>query len=196
MIASPLTATKTPTELYTVEVNEFPQSHPFAKWISIFVIALFALFTAPAAIAQSSGEVSGTVTDATGAIISNATVTLRNLATNAERQVKTDSAGIYAFTNVQPAQYTVTATSSGFGTTKLDIVVAIGGHVTADEKLQVSNNAVTIDIAATQNAQVNTQTPEVSQVIDQEQISRRMLFPDHWRLQSSRSSDIAFLLLC
>ena len=153
--------------------NEFHESHPFAKWISIFVIALFALFlTAPAAIAQSSGEVAGTVTDATGAIISGATVTLKNLATNAERQVKSDSAGIYAFTNVQPAQYTVTATSSGFGTTKTDIVVAIGGHVTADEKLQVSNNAVTIDVAATQNAQVNTQTPEVSQVIDQQEISQ------------------------
>ncbi|WP_433967004.1 carboxypeptidase regulatory-like domain-containing protein [Tunturiibacter gelidiferens] len=156
-----------------MRTREFSKSHSSAKWIGILAVALFALFLAvPTAIAQSSGEVSGTISDSTGAIIAGATVTLKNLGTNAERVVKTDSAGIYAFTNVQPAQYTVTASSSGFGTTKTDIVVAIGGHVSADEKLQVSNSSVTVEVSASQGAQVNTQTPEVSQVIDQQQISQ------------------------
>lgn len=154
--------------------NELFRWHSFAKWSGLFATALFALLLAvPAATAQSSGEVSGTITDSTGAVIAGATVTLKNLDTNAERVVKSDSAGIYAFTNVLPgSHYTVTSTSSGFGTTKTEIIVAIGGHVSASQKLQISNNAVTVEISATQSVQVNTQTAEVSQVIDQQQISQ------------------------
>src|SRR5579872_5888016 len=63
---------------------------------AVLVLALTAcLFVAPNVAAQSTASITGTVTDATGAVVPNATVTVRNEATGEERTTQTDSAGLY-----------------------------------------------------------------------------------------------------
>src|SRR5580704_3220992 len=146
---------------------------PFlGKWIGIIAIALLTFFIPlSSAMAQGTGQVSGAVLDSTGALVPGAKVTLKNIGTNAERVVTTNNDGLYSFTNIQPRSHPVTVVGPGFNPYPADVVVSVGGHFTVDAHLTVSNNT-TVEISADQTALVNTQTPEVSQVISQEQISQ------------------------
>ena len=68
-----------------------------------------------AAYAQSDvGSISGFVRDKSGAVVPNATVTVRNEGTEESHKVQTDSSGHYAVTNLSPANYSVTAEANGF----------------------------------------------------------------------------------
>ena len=61
------------------------------------------------------GRIRGTVTDPSGAVVPDVTVTATNIATGVVRSVKTGSDGIYEFVNLPaPAVYTVTVERTGF----------------------------------------------------------------------------------
>ncbi len=142
------------------------------KWIGMLAIALLTLMLpVTAAMAQATAQVSGTVVDPTGALVPGAKIVLTNLGTNAARTVTTNNDGLYNFTNVQPGSYSVTASGAGFNTFDAKVDVTVGGHFTIDPKLTISNNT-TVEISADQTAQVNIATPEISQVINQEQLSQ------------------------
>lgn len=132
----------------------------------------FLLLASSPAFAQSTAQVAGTVTDSSGAVIPSAAVTLRNVGTNSTRTVQSSGAGAYAFTNLEPGSYQVTATVAGFQTYKATLVVNVGGNYTVDPKLVVGNSNTTIEVSAGDTAVVNTATAEVSQVIDQTQITQ------------------------
>ena len=81
-----------------------------------FMRVVLCLVAAMPLLAQTSfTSLRGTVTDATGALIPNAQVSLRNVATNAEIAGKTDNGGLFQFPQLAPATYTVTVTAPGFG---------------------------------------------------------------------------------
>src|SRR5580765_1289962 len=65
---------------------------------------------------QTLGEITGQVTDATGALISGAHVSITNVNTNAGRSSLTTDAGVYAFPSLQPGTYNVRVEKSGFKT--------------------------------------------------------------------------------
>src|SRR5579863_4738446 len=65
----------------------------------------------------------GTITDAKGAVVTGATVTLNNSATGFSRTAKSDDQGVYQFLEVPPATYLLTVTSQGFATVKRENVV-------------------------------------------------------------------------
>ncbi len=74
-----------------------------------------------------SGEISGAVTDASGAAMPGVTITLTNQATNAAREVQTNDARLYVMPAIQPGLYTLKATLSGFRThERRDIEVQVG----------------------------------------------------------------------
>ena len=140
-------------------------------------LILFALFAAILtlstgnAYAQAAGDISGTVLDSTGAVVPGTQVTLKNLGTNTVRTETSNSSGLYSFTNLLPGSYSVTATAPGFSTYTAKVDVNVGSHLTVDAKLAVGSNGVTVEIQADQVSLVNVDTPEVSQVISQEQLS-------------------------
>jgi len=145
----------------------------WTKLASTLLLLLATLiFTNAGAFAQATGEISGTVTDPTGAVVPNATILVKNLGTNSVRTVTSNSAGAYSVTNLQPAEYSVSASNVGFNGFKADVIMTVGGHVTIDPKLAVSSNATVVEVTSDQTALVNTQTPEVSQVVSQEQITQ------------------------
>jgi hypothetical protein len=88
-----------------------------AKRAGIWMVSLFlfALCVSPL-VAQTGGEagIQGTVIDATGAAIPNATVTATNNATGVSTTQVTSSAGLYTLSPILPGVYTVTAKASGF----------------------------------------------------------------------------------
>jgi Carboxypeptidase regulatory-like domain/TonB-dependent Receptor Plug Domain len=87
------------------------------------VAALFALTAAPL-MAQSSttGGLTGTVTDPSGAVISGATVTATNIGTGQARTVTTDANGSYKFSLLPPGNYSVSFSASGFKTAQVPSV--------------------------------------------------------------------------
>src|SRR5690348_1741811 len=80
----------------------------------ILLAIVLALASVVSTQAQTSGTISGHVSDPTGATIPQAAVTLTNMATGSARSTVTTEAGDYTFTAVPPAVYTIQATHSGF----------------------------------------------------------------------------------
>ena len=142
-----------------------------ALWVPAALTTAACLFP-PSLYAQASAEVSGTVTDSSGAVIPNAAVSLKNLGTNNERTVRTTSTGVYEFTNLEPGSYQIAATTPGFERYQATVVVNVGGRYTVDAKLPTGSSTTVIEVSAGDTAVVNTVTAEVSQVISQTQITQ------------------------
>lgn len=125
--------------------------HTFPRGISsAFLWICFSIFLPSALLAQAtgnSGTVDGLVTDPTGAVIPNASVSIHNPVSKYERTVTTDKAGHYQFPNVPLNPYHLTATAPGFGSAAQDVDVASVVPVTANVSLKVgdaSNTTVVV----------------------------------------------------
>src|SRR5262245_54407332 len=90
----------------------------------VFFLLSAALLVMPAALhAQlTRGTISGTVVDATNAVIPDSTVTIRNLATGIERQTTTNDVGVYRFPAVEPGAYSIEFKRTGFQNQKVETV--------------------------------------------------------------------------
>jgi len=95
--------------------------------IRAFLALLFVCSMAVCGIhAQSltTGDVTGTVTDASGAVVPNANVILRSEAQGNTQETTTNSNGLYRFSLLAPGKYSVTAKASGFETVVLQTSIA------------------------------------------------------------------------
>ncbi len=119
---------------------------------SILAVATLILGSAtlhtPIASAQTlvSGDVSGTITDASGAVIPNAKVELKSLATGEQKTVTTSASGAYRIPLVKPGQYSATVSGAGFQTTSTQFNVAAGQTTDGSVKLNVGGGAQTIEV--------------------------------------------------
>ncbi len=113
-----------------------------------FVIAgILCAFVVPPAFAQkTTGDITGTVTDATGGVLPGVTVTARCGATGATRAVTTDQAGGYSVPELTVCVYKVTAEIAGFKTINRDVQVAVNTVTKADFRLEVGTQAETITV--------------------------------------------------
>lgn len=122
---------------------------------------------------QETGQIAGTVTDTTGAAIPNITVTATNTGTNAARTATTNGSGGYLFTGLAPAVYTISILASGgFGAYTGKAEVTVGGRLTLDVRLQPSASMETVNVTGEAGVAVNTQTQEVSQVVNTQQVAQ------------------------
>lgn len=119
-----------------------------------------------------TGQIAGTVTDQSEAVVPNATVTARNLGTNAERSTQSSATGLYKIAGLEPATYTVTVHADGFKPFTAKVEVTVGARISLDSKLSISENVTEVQVVAEGGAQVNTQTQEISQVVDSEQVQQ------------------------
>jgi len=110
---------------------------PFLR-ILVGTLAVVLLAGAVAKAQVESGQIAGVVTDQSGAIITGADVTVKNLGTNAVRTVRSSANGTYTVTGLPPARYEVTITSSSFKPFTANVEVTVGGHASVDAKLSVS----------------------------------------------------------
>ena len=118
-----------------------------------------------------TGSIAGTVTDSTGAVIPGATVTVKSVATGETRTVKTGSAGDYRVAALIPGIYDVTVTSGNFQAFKSRAEVTVGGKLTLDAQLSLSGTTTTVEVVGAGGAVVNTQTQELSQIVNTEQMA-------------------------
>src|ERR1700739_3778604 len=97
----------------------------------------------------SSGDIRGTVTDPSGALLPKATLTVLNTETGLRRTAMTDSSGQFRVSNLAPATYDVAVQASGFAeAVRKGVVVSIGQTVVSDFQLKVSKVATEIEVAS------------------------------------------------
>lgn len=123
------------------------------------------------ALGQSTGAITGIVTDSQSSAIPGAAVTVLNANTNLRQQVKTNDYGLYAFPALPVGEYSVTAEMDGFRTlTREGVRVQVNQKLTADFVLPVSTVKEQVVVEA-RAALMETTTSTLSQVVDTRQVN-------------------------
>ena len=140
----------------------------------ILMSAMAVLLCFSAAFAQSqvsTADLSGTVVDPNGAVVSGATVTARDSATGLTRTVTADDSGAYRFIGLPPSDYQVTVEASSFKKTVISpIRLTVGQNAELEIKLEVGTPDVVVSVSGDSVELVETSRTTVSNTIDQQRI--------------------------
>ncbi len=144
----------------------------FLKFL-VFTLALLVplWLAAPQVLGQSlaQGAIAGTVTDPSGAVVPNATVTVKNNNTGGTSSAKTSNTGFYQISLLPPAPYTITISAPGFQATTRNVTVAVGQTSTINTQLAVQSAAQSVTVEAGAGV-VQTEVPNVTTTMSQEQV--------------------------
>lgn len=143
------------------------------RHVVTFALALLLVFGASPVFAQTAGtaSVQGVVTDPTGAVLPNATITLTNAETKGTRTAKSDGAGLYSIPNVPVGPYQLTVAAAGFrGFTESNIVLEVGNSIQINPKMTVGMSSETVEVQSS-GAVLETESSTFKQVIDREAIT-------------------------
>src|ERR1700730_7205905 len=115
--------------------------------MGVFMAFVLCLFVSVPVHAQVTGAtLSGTVTDASGAVIANAQVAIKNTATGISKDATTDSAGFYTVPNLQAGPYEVKVTAAGFNTAVSTVTLAVGAQQTLNVPMKVGETSQTVQV--------------------------------------------------
>jgi hypothetical protein len=117
----------------------------------VLICTIAALFAIPwAAHAQrTTGDIRGTITDDTGAVLPGVTLTLRGPAVPGAPTTVTNESGVYRFPNLPPGTYTINAELQGFSINEqTGVVVSLGGLTELNIQLKVSTQQETVTVTA------------------------------------------------
>src|ERR1700728_3963123 len=120
----------------------------------------------------AQGTVVGTASDATGAMIAGASVTITNTTTNVSVHTKTTVAGDFTVPYLSPGVYSVSVLAPGFERGVVEgITVGVGQTVRADVHLKLGKNTESVVINSSATTSLDTDSMAVGQVISQEQVN-------------------------
>jgi hypothetical protein len=88
----------------------------------------------------------GTITDKSGAAVSNAQISVKNTGTGVVRTVTTNEDGFYSAPNLQPGNYEVTASANGFGSESTALVLTVGAQQSLNLSLTVGSTTQTVQV--------------------------------------------------
>lgn len=134
--------------------------------------SFFVLFASAAltVLAQApTGIISGTITDRSGAVIPNATVTITNQATGAQRAATANANGLYSAPALLPGEYELRVELQGFRTLVRNAQVVAGGTTTVDLVMEPGATREVVEVEAA-TAQINYDSNTVEGVIPRETI--------------------------
>jgi hypothetical protein len=144
-------------------------NRPACSWLlrsSLFLLFWVVLGSLPLSAQVDTGSITGTVTDASGAVVSNAKVTLINEGTGVTLSVTSGSDGSYTFSPVRIGTYKIEASSQGFKTvTQSNVVVNVSASVLVNLKLPTGSVSETVEVT-TSIPVLQTQDASVGQVMD------------------------------
>ena len=119
----------------------------------------------------TSASVLGTVTDSAGAVVPNASVQVKNVATGQVQQTPTDAQGRYTIADLPIGNYEAQASAQGFQTTvRRGITLTVGAQAVVDFSLSVGQSQQTVTVEG-QVSQVDTVSTTVSSYVEQKQIN-------------------------
>jgi len=143
---------------------------------AILVLGAILGLAAPAE-AQFGARISGTVTDQSGAIISNAAVTLTNPATREQRTTKTGPSGFYEFGELPEGTYTITVAANGFkSATYAEVAVSAELPRSIDVKMEVGQAAQTVTVNGEETPILDTTDADTASTIGTAEVTRLPTF--------------------
>jgi carboxypeptidase family protein len=142
------------------------------KWYRVFLLPLMFAVASVGAFAQANSELTGIVTDQTGAVVPDAKIVLTDPGTGASKSTVSGSTGLYDISGLNPANYNMKVTAKGFEAyAQNGIVVNVSATARADIKLTVGAETQTVTVEADALA-VQADSNVVSTLISSEQISQ------------------------
>ncbi|MGA9449248.1 MAG: carboxypeptidase-like regulatory domain-containing protein, partial [Candidatus Sulfotelmatobacter sp.] len=131
-----------------------------------FSVAAAVLLSAVVAWAGITGSISGTVTDPSGAVMADVTVTVTSMSTNVQSTTVTDAKGFYSFPALNVDHYDVTVNQSGFKNfLERGVRINANSAILIDIKLEVGQVTNTITVQS-DTLQVETQSTQMGEVIE------------------------------
>ena len=140
----------------------------------ILALALpIVLFFLPQAYCQlaGTGNIQGTVSDPSGAMIPGAQVTTTNQATGIKRQTVSSGGGVFSFPNLPVGTYNLSATAPGFKTyTQTGIVLEVGSNIGINVNLSVGTASQEVEVQA-EGIALQTEDTSFKQTINQQEVN-------------------------
>jgi hypothetical protein len=138
----------------------------------LFVVFIFVLCAVFAVAQTETGQISGTVNDASGAVVSGAKVTVKSINTGFTREATTNSSGLYTIPSLKPDTYDVTVEATGFQKYNRRVEVAVGSQNEVSAQLTVGAAVTTVEVSAQGEAvAINTETQTLSQIVTSENLN-------------------------
>ncbi len=137
-----------------------------------FTLLLVLCFTSLFLFGQAeTGQLTGTVTDSSGAVVPGAAITVKSVGNGSVRTATSNQSGYYTLTNLRPDTYEVSVEGQGFQKLTQRIVVNVGSRAELSPKLTVGASSTTVEVTAdVGTAVVNTETQTLGQVVDSRQM--------------------------
>ncbi len=123
------------------------------RYLSLFIVSALILTFPLSAIAQSTlGDISGTITDPSGAVVPGATIRVTNLDTKSVHTSTTDGDGVFRVVNLDAGRYRMEVIAKGFSTVQReDVALLARQSARMDVQLQVSSAGETVEVQAAPN---------------------------------------------
>lgn len=157
--------------------------HPFSKSACALALLLFCFafgFQSAAAQSTTQGAIGGTVKDPQGAVVPNATVSVKNDETNKEVTATTDEDGNFRVAQLAPGTYTVTVNATGFGAFAQKLVVEVGRVSNVEANLTVQGvTGETVQVTSDAPV-INTEQQDFSTNVNQTSINNLPINGRRW----------------
>ncbi|MDW5265845.1 MULTISPECIES: TonB-dependent receptor [Acidobacteriaceae] len=139
------------------------------KVLSLIAVVVFGV-SLTATAQSTSAQLTGKITDSSGAVVPHARVTAKNTGTNLTKTSESDDVGVYSLVSLPPGEYSLTTEAQGFATRiQTGIVLTVAQSATLDIALQIGGTQDTITVNGGAEL-INTTTAEISQVIGEDSI--------------------------
>jgi hypothetical protein len=137
------------------------------------VPCLLLLFAAIGVRAQvTSGSLSGIVQDASGAVVPDAAIVLKNESTNSSRSTTSNSTGVFTFIAVPPGRYSVTVTHAGFETFNLNQIVLDQGEVRTIPQIELKAGAESTSVTVSAESEaIPIESGQIQQTLNEQMVS-------------------------
>lgn len=164
------------TETPLLRRRHFAASHV----LRLILICLMALLVNSPIFAQvNTGNLSGLVTDPSGAVVANSTISVTAVTTGYNRTVRSGSDGAYILPDMPIGLYAVTATAPGFSTLKENVRIDVGAHVRLDLQIKVGEASQTVEVQGATST-LSKDDASISTIITSDTIQGTPLFLRNW----------------
>jgi len=137
--------------------------------VTLLLTALISLTAAAQSL--TSGDITGQVSDPSGAVVPNATVTLKNNQTGATQTGTTDAQGVYRFSLLSPGAYTVTVSAPNFQAARQIVSASVGQATTRNIQLALGGATQTVEVTE-QGGTVESENANISTSFSPEQVAQ------------------------
>src|SRR5438105_3444653 len=118
------------------------------------------------------GQIQGTVSDASGAVIPNASISLEHVQAGSKLQTASSEVGFFVFPSLQTGEYRLTITALGMQKWQGQVLLQVGQSAVVTASLQVARAAEEVTVAGDVTPLVTTNSPTLATVVERQRIEQ------------------------